>query len=72
VAGALPGKLAKKVDYVEVHSVDRISLVLRSGRKVTWGSADDSANKARVLAVLLDQRARSYDVSVAGQPIIRK
>lgn len=72
VAGSLPRKLAKKVAYVEVGTLDRISLELRAGPTVVWGSAADSGNKARVLAVLLTQQARAYDVSVPGQPIIRK
>jgi cell division protein FtsQ len=72
VAGALPATLARRVDYVEVRTVDTISLRLRSGRVVRWGSADDSAAKAEVLAVLLRQKASTYDVTVAGQPIIRR
>lgn len=72
VAGSLPSDLAAQVDYVEVRTVDTISLRLRNGRTVRWGSADDSAAKARVLAVLLDQKASSYDVSVPGQPTLRK
>jgi cell division protein FtsQ len=72
VAGSLPRALAAKVAYVRVRTVDRISLELRNGPTVLWGSADDSSQKARVLAVLLGQQARFYDVSVAGQPIIKK
>jgi cell division protein FtsQ len=72
VAGALPPSLARKVAFVEVRTVDTISLVLHSGRMVRWGSADGSAEKGRVLAVLLRQKASFYDVSVPGQPIIRK
>jgi cell division protein FtsQ len=72
VAGVLPAGIARRVDYVEVRSVDTISLRLRSGRTVRWGSADDSAAKAEVLAVLLRQKASLYDVTVPGQPIIRK
>jgi cell division protein FtsQ len=72
VAGSLPPDLAARVRYVEVRTVDTIQLVLRSGRTVRWGSADDSVNKARVLAVLLRQKATFYDVSVPGQPVIRK
>jgi len=72
VAGALPATIARRVDYVEVRTVDTISLRLRSGRVVLWGSADDSAAKAEVLAVLLRQKASLYDVTVAGRPIIRK
>lgn len=72
VAGSLPSSIAAKVEYVEVHTVDTIALRLRSGRTVRWGSADESAAKARVLTVLLDQKASTYDVSVPGQPIIKK
>jgi cell division protein FtsQ len=72
VAGSLPAPLAKRVDYVEVRTVDTISLRLRNGRTVRWGSADDSGAKARVLEVLLAQKAALYDVSVPGQPIIKK
>ena len=72
VAGSLPRPLAAKVAYVEVHTVDTISLQLRDGRTVRWGSADSSGDKARVLAVLLRQKAALIDVSVPGQPVIRR
>jgi cell division protein FtsQ len=72
VAGSLPDDLATTVHYVEVQTVDAISLDLDDGRRVLWGSADDSADKARVLGVLLDHKASYYDVSVPGQPVIRR
>lgn len=72
VAGSLPRSLSGTVAYVEVRTVDRISVELRNGRTVLWGSADDSVNKARVLSVLLRQPAAVYDVTVPGQPVIRK
>ena len=72
VAGSLPAAIARRVDFVQVSSVDRISQQLRSGRVVRWGSADESAAKAEVLEVLLRQKAQRYDVSVPGQPIIKK
>lgn len=72
VAGALPADLARRVAHVSVGTRDRIVLQLRSGSTVAWGSADQSALKARVLGVLLPQRAAAYDVSVPGQPVIRK
>ncbi|MDX6299962.1 MAG: cell division protein FtsQ [Nocardioidaceae bacterium] len=71
VAGSLTPSLAAKVDFVRVRTVDRITLELRGGRTVLWGSAQDSAEKARVLAVL-PRKASFYDVSVPGQPVIRK
>jgi cell division protein FtsQ len=69
VVAALPADLAAKVDHVEVETVDEITLALRDGRTVRWGSADDSDLKAEVLAELLVARkAQTYDVSVPGQP----
>ena len=50
VIAALPPDLAGRVDHVEVETVDRITLVLRDGRTVMWGSADESTEKATVLA----------------------
>lgn len=65
---AMPSSLSARVDHVEVVSVDQISLVLRDGRLVVWGSAAQSDEKARVLEALLTQDARVYDVSVPGEP----
>ena len=67
----LPPEIAQRVARIEVETIDQISLVLRDDRVVVWGSADQSADKARVLEVLLHQRARTYDVSVPGQPTTR-
>lgn len=72
VMAALPDDLQARVRYVSVATVDTISLRLRNGKVVRWGSAEDSDSKAEVLAVLLDQPASLYDVSVPGQPVIRK
>ena len=63
--------LARQVDHVEVATVDQISLVLRDGRTVVWGSAEESELKAEVLAPLLSSPGQTYDVSVPGQPTIR-
>jgi cell division protein FtsQ len=68
VVGALPDEISSIVDHVEVETIDQISLVLRDGRTVVWGSAEKSDEKARVLPGLLDIRAQTYDVSVPGQP----
>jgi cell division protein FtsQ len=68
VVEALPGEIDRRVDHVEVATVDQITLVLRDGKTVVWGSAEDSDAKAEVLAELLKQPARTYDVSVPGQP----
>jgi len=68
VVSALPEEIATLVAHVEVETVDAITLVLSDGRTVRWGSADQSEEKARVLAALLEQPARVYDVSVPSQP----
>jgi cell division protein FtsQ len=72
VVAALPDDLAARVDHVTVETVDQVTLVLRDGRQVLWGSAEESALKAEVLAELLAvQKAGVYDVSVPGSPTTR-
>jgi len=71
VVSALPEDLAAKVEHVEIDTVDQISLVLRDGRQVVWGSAEESDLKAEVLSALLGEKARVYDVSVPGSPVTR-
>jgi len=68
VVEALPAEIDRRVDHVEVATIDQISLVLRDGKTVVWGSAEDSEAKAEVLAGLLEQPGHTYDVSVPGQP----
>lgn len=71
IVSALPADLAAKVDHVEVETVDQVTLVLRDGRQVLWGSAEDSEQKAAVVAVLLGEKGRVFDVSVPGSPTSR-
>lgn len=71
VVAALPRRIARKVEYVQLRTVDQISLELRDGRTIEWGSAEKSADKAEVITILLRQKAQVYDVSVPGQPTTR-
>jgi cell division protein FtsQ len=71
VVTSLRADIAGDVDQVEVESVDRIRLHLSGGRTVMWGSAEQSAEKAAVLAVLLKQPGHEIDVSVPGRPTTR-
>lgn len=73
LVGVLPDDVARRVAFVDVKTRDEISLTLRDGKKVLWGSADQADDKARVLNALLaaSKDATSYDVSVPGQPTIR-
>ncbi len=69
VASVLPGDLAAQVDHVEVASVDQLSLVMRDGRTVVWGSAEESDVKAEVLVAMVGEDPKSdIDVSVPGRP----
>jgi cell division protein FtsQ len=71
VVSSLRSDIAAKVDRIDVESVDRIRLQLAGGRTVMWGSAEESAQKAAVVAVLLEQTAQEIDVSVPGRPTTR-
>jgi cell division protein FtsQ len=68
VAGALEPAFLATVDHLEVETIDQITLVLRDGRIVEWGSAELSVEKADVLSALLSRKAEVYDVSVPGAP----
>ena len=69
VVTSLPQDLVRQVRRVDVETVDMITLVLSGDRTVVWGSGESSAEKAAVLAALLEATdARAYDVSVPGQP----
>ncbi len=68
VVEALPVTIARRVDHVELASLDSIALLLRDGTRVRWGSADESGLKADVLLALMEIPAETYDVSVPGLP----
>lgn len=69
VVSALPQELSLLVDHVQVTTVDQISLVLKDGRTVIWGSAEESDTKAEVLGLMLTTiQAQVYDVSVPSKP----
>jgi cell division protein FtsQ len=71
VVSSLRSDIAARVERVDVQTIDRILLRLAGGRTVMWGSAEHSAEKAEVLAVLLEQKAQEIDVSVPGRPTTR-
>lgn len=70
VVAALDQDVTRLVDHIEVESADQILLRLGEGRVVTWGSSEESDQKAAVLLSLLEAEpdATSYDVSVPGLP----
>jgi len=72
VIDALPAGLMQRVEYLDVRSIDAISLHLHDGAVVAWGSSDQSAEKAAVLEVLLRKPARVYNVTAPGRPTVRR
>lgn len=65
---SLPAPLLAKVVGVSASTRDDVELLLKSGAKVRWGSAEQGELKAQVLAGLLQQRAAVYDVSAPEVP----
>lgn len=65
---SLPADLRGKVVGISASTRDDVELVLKSGSKVRWGSAEQGALKAQVLSVLLQRRAGFYDVSAPELP----
>ncbi|MDH6519688.1 cell division protein FtsQ [Streptomyces sp. SAI-135] len=70
VAGDIPVDVARATRSVKVRSYDDISLELRGGRTVVWGSSEKGAAKARTLTALMKAApdARYFDVSVPTAP----
>jgi cell division protein FtsQ len=62
----LPPGIARRVKAVTVPTLDAVTLELSGRVTVDWGSSGQSAQKARVLAILMRTHARSYDVSAPG------
>lgn len=71
----LPDDLAGQVASASAESRDTVHLVLGDGAQVEWGSADQTALKARVLQTLraapASVGAAVYDVSAPTLPITR-
>ncbi|HEY7046141.1 MAG TPA: FtsQ-type POTRA domain-containing protein [Jatrophihabitantaceae bacterium] len=63
VAGALTPAELGKLSSIAATDPTHITLRLRDGRSVIWGSADRSADKAQVLPALLTRPGTTFDVS---------
>ena len=63
VAAALTPALLTKLRVIKASDAASITLQLTDGRTVRWGSADRSADKARVLPALLARPGTRFDVS---------
>ena len=66
---AVPPAVRAKVTEVAAPSAETVTLTLRDGVHIVWGSAQDGARKAVVLTALMRTRATLYDVSVPEAPV---
>jgi cell division protein FtsQ len=71
VAAALPGRIRYRIESIQALDPSAITLLLTNGRVVRWGSAERSADKARILPTLLRQRGTQFDVTDPDQPFSR-
>lgn len=63
VARVLPPALDVQVETVRAEGPSQISLTLRDGRTVLWGSSEDGERKSAVVLPLLTQPGTVFDVS---------
>ncbi|MFC7216700.1 cell division protein FtsQ/DivIB [Streptomyces polyrhachis] len=72
VAGDLPAAVRRETRVIRVGSYDSVTLELRDGRTVLWGSAERGGLKARVLTALLEKAsdADHFDVSAPTAPAV--
>lgn len=72
---ALPKKIRKKVAAISLPSRGSITLSLRSGLSILWGSATEQEAKLTVLAALLaapeNKRARFIDIATPLTPTVK-
>lgn len=71
VLNALSNALRADVTELYAKTPSDVQFVLSDGRRVVWGNVGDSDIKAEVLAALLSQNGRVYDVSSPDLPTIR-
>jgi cell division protein FtsQ len=63
VVGELTAPVKATVASVSARSAYAVTLDLRDGRSVIWGSPDNGAKKAQILAAVLAQPGKTYDIS---------
>jgi cell division protein FtsQ len=71
VAAALSSALRAQISSVQALDPSAITLLLRDGRVVAWGSSAQSELKARVLGALLKRPGRQFDLTNPAQPFSR-
>jgi cell division protein FtsQ len=70
VLGVIPEQLLKQVTTATAQTPASVEFTLTSGKIVRWGTADQTDRKAKVLAALLSQPGKIYDVAAPELPTI--
>ncbi|MGB7962194.1 MAG: FtsQ-type POTRA domain-containing protein [Propionicimonas sp.] len=68
---SLSSGTAAKVSRISADGKDSLSLRMRDGSRVFWGSAEQSPLKAQVLEALMSRGSGSFDVSAPSHPTKR-
>jgi cell division protein FtsQ len=71
VANALSAGVLARVTSIQAVDPTAVTLLLDDHRIVRWGSADRSADKARILPVLLTQPGTQFDLTNPDQVVTR-
>lgn len=67
---ALPVPVRAEVTAVLAQSPNDVRLELTGGRKVDWGSVEDTQRKAQILSPLLTRPGKVYDVTTPALPTV--
>lgn len=67
----LPANIKRQVLTITAQSEDSVMLTLTESRQVAWGNSEQISRKVEVLEVLLERKARFYDVSAPNFPTTR-
>ncbi len=70
VLGVIPEQLLKQVTTATAKTPASVEFTLSSGKIVRWGTAEQTDRKAKVLAALLTQEGKVYDVAAPELPTI--
>lgn len=71
VVGQLKSPIRAQVASVSAPSPYRVTLGLRDGRTVVWGSPEEGAEKMQILPAVLDRPGRTFDVSDPDMVTVR-
>lgn len=71
VFSSLSEKTREKVSVIQAGGRDSITLRLKDGTRVFWGSAEQSTLKAEVVDLMLEQEGSYIDVSAPSRPTRR-